>query len=375
MHLNPLQALANTLLMSAILSSSAASATTAEKSNASNFPVVNTGTLAGAPYRIDVPAGWNGELVMYLHGYEPPGFPRQIEISQTDFDRWLLAKGYAVAQSQYAAPGWAVAEAMADNERLRLKVIAEIGKPNRTYLIGQSLGGHLALASLERQPESYDGALVLCGANSPASEIFADGALAPLAAFEVFFPGRLGLAAGGLSNPNAPPMVDPNAVEAALQSNEASAKVLADRFDLLREDLAGALLMRYVVLREMMVRAGGFPVDNRNTKYTGFGDDAAFNAQVRRYPGDAKAIAYTAAHAPLSGLAAKPVVVLSNINDPTIPANISGRYAELARENGNAVNVHTLPSSGKGHCAFTPDDIDAAFRVLTQWVNTGKSPN
>jgi pimeloyl-ACP methyl ester carboxylesterase len=336
---------------------------------------VNTGMLAGAPYRIDIPAGWSGDLVMYLHGYEPPGFPRQTEMGQTDFDRWLLAKGYAVAQSQYATPGWAVAEAMADNERLRLKVIAENGKPQRTYLIGQSLGGHLALASLEQHPESYDGALVLCGANSSASEIFADGALAPLAAFEVFFPGRLGLAAGGLADPNSPPMVDPNAIEAALQSNETSAKILADRFDLLREDLAGALLMRYVVLREMMARAGGFPVDNRNTEYTGFGDDALFNAQVRRYPGDANAIAYTAAHAPLSGLAAKPVVVLSNNNDPTIPANISARYAELASGTGNATNVYTLPSSGKGHCAFTPEDIDAAFRVLTQWVVSGKRPD
>lgn len=375
MHMNPIRALANTILMSAILTSCAASATTAEKSNAPTVPVVSTGSLAGAPYRIDVPAGWNGELVMYMHGYEPPGFPRQPEMSQTDFDRWLLAKGYAVAQSQYAAPGWAVAEALADNERLRLKIIAENGKPNRTYLIGQSLGGHLALASLERQPESYDGALVLCGANSPASEIFADGVLAPLVAFEVYFPNRLGLAAGGLADPNSPPMIDPNALEAALQSNEANAKVLADRFDLLREDLAGALLMRYVVFRELMARAGGFPVDNRNTEYTGFGDDAVFNAQVRRYTGDADAIDYVAAHAPLSGLAVKPVVVLSNNNDPTIPANISARYAELARDNGNAENVYTLPSIGKGHCAFTPEDIDKAFDVLTTWVSSGNRPH
>ena len=36
-----------------------------------------------------------------------------------DFDKWLLSQRYAVARSQYAKQGWAVAEALVDNERLR----------------------------------------------------------------------------------------------------------------------------------------------------------------------------------------------------------------------------------------------------------------
>ncbi|MBL8880444.1 MAG: hypothetical protein JNG88_15125, partial [Phycisphaerales bacterium] len=36
----------------------------------------DTGTLAGAPYRIDIPAEWNGELVVLAHGFEPVGVPR-----------------------------------------------------------------------------------------------------------------------------------------------------------------------------------------------------------------------------------------------------------------------------------------------------------
>ena len=35
-------------------------------------PVSETGTAGGAPYRIDVPAPWNGGLVVFYHGYEWP---------------------------------------------------------------------------------------------------------------------------------------------------------------------------------------------------------------------------------------------------------------------------------------------------------------
>jgi dienelactone hydrolase len=365
---------ANILYISTILASCLISSAEATVS-ISPAPVANTGNISGTAYRIDIPVEWNGELVMYLHGYDPQGMPRQAVIEQTDFDRWLLSKGYAVAQSQYATQGWAVAEALTDNEQLRQKFFAEYGNPKRTFLVGQSLGGHLVLASLELNPKAYDGALALCGANSSASEIFADGALAPLVAFEALFPNQLGLASGGLADPNSPPMVDPNAIEKALQANENSASLLGAKFDLLREDLAGGLLMRYVVLREMMARAGGFPVDNRNTFYTGFGDDVAFNKKVRRYTGDSKAIAYTKEHATLFGLAPKPVVILSNNNDPTIPTSISARYATMAAATGNAANVYTLPSISKGHCAFTPEDIDKAFDVLTTWVRSGKRPH
>lgn len=39
-------------------------------------PGVETGTLGDAPYRVEIPADWNGELVVLLHGYEPRGVPR-----------------------------------------------------------------------------------------------------------------------------------------------------------------------------------------------------------------------------------------------------------------------------------------------------------
>lgn len=332
------------------------------------------GTLDGAPYRIDMPADWNGDLVVYLHGYEPAGMPRPEEMPQNDFDRWLLSKGYLLAQSAYSAQGWAIAEALDDSEKVRQLAVESYGAPKRTFLIGHSMGAHAALATLERQPQHYDGALALCGVNAPNAEVFADAVVPPLLAFDLWFPGALGLAPGGLADPASPPFVPEETFAAALAGNEARAQQLATRFEMPRDGLAGGLMIRYLALREMIRRAGGFPVDNRATRYSGLGDDAAFNAAVRRHAGDPPAIAYVRANAELAGRAPKPVVVLSNAVDPTVPPSIAARYAAMARTGGNGGNVLELPPTGVGHCAFGPADVDAAFAVLESWVRSGQRP-
>lgn len=332
-------------------------------------PGAFTGTIEGAPYRIAIPQDWNGGLVMYLHGYEPPGRERQAQISGGHMEDWVLSRGYAMAQSAYSTQGWAVAEALVDNERLRQHFVSQHGEPRRTLVIGHSMGGHLVLASMERHPQAYDGGLSLCGANSPAEELFADGLVPPLVAFDHFFPGAMGLAPGGLSDPDSPPMVDPEVLEVALQGNETQARALGDRFGILREDLAGALMFRYFILRELMQRAGGFPVDTISVAYGGMGDDAMFNANVRRHVGHPVAMAYTAANAPLFGTVRAPVVLLANAYDPTVPAAFSSRYVTLAEAAGNAGRVIELPSVGHGHCAFTPTDVDRAFTVLLEQLS------
>lgn len=323
-----------------------------------------TGTLAGAPYRIDMPERWNGELVLFVHGYEPAGTPRSDPWPLDGSAKALLDKGYAVAASGYSTQGWAVAEAVPENERLRRHFLARHGRPARSWLVGHSMGGQVALASVERYPRAYDGVLSLCGVNAPAHELFTDGVLTPLVAFDVLFPRVLPQAPAGLADPSLPPQLDPAAVEAALAGDEAKAKLLAQRVDIPRGELAGALWLQYLALRELDKRAGGFPVDNRNTRYHGFGDDAAFNATVRRYAGDPEAVAYLARNAPLSGRVRTTVVLQSNAVDPTVPARFGRRYLERMREAGTARHATVLPPVGVGHCNFEPAQVDAAFDAL-----------
>lgn len=327
-------------------------------------PVVETGVIEGAPYRIDVPVAWNGDLVMLLHGYEPVGTPRATPMVQNEAAPVFLAQGYAVASSGYREQGWAVEAAREDNERLRTHFAAKHGAPARTYVAGFSMGGLVAIATLERHGAHYEGGLSFCGVNAPSAFVFEEGVVTNLVAFEHFFPGALGLPAGGLADPDAPPMVDPEALERALAGDEAKAALLSKRLDIPREGLAGALMLNYLVLAEMRARVGGFPVDTTATVYAGFGDDAAFNAGVRRYRGDPGAMARLARIGAIDGRIDKPLVVLSNQADPSVPARFGADHAQRAREAGRGHLVRVLPPVGRGHCDFNGSDLRAAFDAL-----------
>jgi pimeloyl-ACP methyl ester carboxylesterase len=327
-------------------------------------PVVATGTLQGAPYRIDIPDHWNGSLVMLMHGYEPKGMSRDEPWPQNEAAPVFLQRGYAVAASAYTTQGWAVAEALPDNERLRQFFATSYARPRHTYVVGISLGGHEALASLEKHGADYDGALSLCGVNVPASEVFADGIVTPLVALEYFFPKAIPLGKGGLVDPDSPPMLDPEAIEGEFKTDEVRTSILAQRLQIPRPMLAGAMMLDYMVLREMQQRAGGQPVDNTKTIYSGFGDDVAFNRDARRYPGSPAAMAYLKSNFQLTGRIGKPVVLQSVAIDQTVPPRFATRYPELARNAGTTRELTVLPAVGEGHCNLTGEQIGKAFDVL-----------
>lgn len=336
-------------------------------------PRVETGTLAGAPYRFEIPRDWNGELVLLLHGYEPRGVPRADPWPANEATPVFLARGYAVAESGYAEQGWAVAAAVDDSERLRAH-LATRHALRRSWLVGFSMGGQAALASLERHGDRYDGALSLCGANVPATRMFEDAQRA-LVAFDVFFP-EAGLPGRGLSDPAAPPLDDlpsdqialMQAIGAAVASDTEAAAALATALEVPTEGLTGTLGLYALVLREMTARTGGLPVDNRDTVYAGFGDDAAFNAAAPRYRGDTRAMAQLARVADLDGRIERPVVLRYNQDDPTITARLQGIYPVLVQAAGRSRNLTVLPPAGEGHCGFSPAQIDEAFDALTSTV-------
>src|SRR5260370_17618623 len=73
-----------------------------------------TGSLPdGATYLIQVPANWNGTLLLYSHGYVVPGTPNPAHNVGDPFTgAALLGEGFALAGSSYATTGWAIHEAL-----------------------------------------------------------------------------------------------------------------------------------------------------------------------------------------------------------------------------------------------------------------------
>lgn len=326
--------------------------------------VVDTGELESAAYRIDIPANWNGELVVNAHGYETVGSPRKVPLPFPSGMEPLLAQGYAIAASGYSGQGWAIGEAIADTERLRAHFLARHGAPKRTWLVGWSMGGLVALASAERHPQAWDGVVAMCGVTVSSETMFARGALGPLAAFDAMFPGTLPQAAGGLADASLAPAADGEAIEAALAGNEDRATALAKRFGIPRSELAGSLWLYYLALRELAQRADGFPVDSVDGADGVDGDEAVLRTRIRRYQAAPAALAYVRETGALTGEAKVPVVLQPNALDPVVPAPFSSAYLALATGKGRGSQVRVLPPVGQGHCGFPPEAVGNALNTV-----------
>ena len=75
----------------------------------------------------------------------------------------FLAKGYALAGSGWASNGWAVADGVRANSDLYEFFTRTVGKPQRVYAWGDSLGGLVTMETAEAHPDWVSGAAPLCG--------------------------------------------------------------------------------------------------------------------------------------------------------------------------------------------------------------------
>lgn len=336
------------------------------------------GLLDGAAYRIDIPEGWNHSLVVFYHGYaqRPVTFHIAERLGTRTLPLW--ERHYAVVQSAYSQPGWALQQAFPETESLRRYFIQKYGHPNETYAAGESMGGALVMVSLELNPRSYSGGLDLCGAVGPTSESF-QRRFALRAAFDVYFPGVL-----------------PNllSVPADYEANTATRERV---FQALRVNPSGAFAMRSLaglhndaelasdmayftfVIGEMQHRAGGNPFDNRNWLYAGTNPtvstgDFELNDKVRRYTALPSARDYLQHHFTPTGRLARPMLALHTLYDPVVPVGqlvLYGHQVDMAGFGSNLVQQYV---HREGHCNITREETGRAFDELLQWIHGGQKP-
>ena len=129
-------------------------------------PLDLSGDLDGAPYRMVVPEHWNGTLLVFAHGYRAtgPDEDRTVPIAPSNTDTALLmSEGFALAGSAYRSNGWAIDVAVDDLDALAHVFTANVAAPRRTLAWGESMGGLVVAAALEAHPDTFDGAVSLCG--------------------------------------------------------------------------------------------------------------------------------------------------------------------------------------------------------------------
>ncbi|MFZ3342851.1 MAG: prolyl oligopeptidase family serine peptidase [Terriglobales bacterium] len=376
-----------------------------------------TGTLPdGATYVMDVPAPWNGVLLLYSHGYNAGPQNPAYDVGDGSTGAYLLAAGYALAGSSYATTGWAVHEALPD-QIATLDVFQTIfGTPKRTIAWGHSMGGIITAGLVQQYPDRFAAGLPMCGVTGGAVGFFNE-MLDSAFTFNTLVAGR-SLQVVNISDP----LDDYNNAEGWLGYAEGTAQgqarialtaAMADvpgwwdpgspepastdyttqqvnQFYWLAYDL---FPFAFYYRAELEGRAGGNPSWNLGVNYTKQLQRAATNAEVQalytaaglslgadlatltraaRFVQNQGAENYLIQNIVFNGQLSVPVLALHTTGDGLVPVEDEQAYLATAREGGTQALVRDLFVHRAGHCTFTPAETVAAFQALTTRLATGK---
>ena len=139
--------------------------TTSMANSEPTFTMVDGITDGDAYYLIAVPPNWNGDLVIWNHGFtlDPPG-PLTME-DLGPLAPFQLVEGYAVAASSFRQSGWALFKTKNDLQNMVGEFKDHFGQPNQVIVTGGSLGGAVTAHAIEKAHlGNVVGAYSLCGA-------------------------------------------------------------------------------------------------------------------------------------------------------------------------------------------------------------------
>lgn len=383
----------------------------AASSEVAPVAVVDGTHVAGAPWRIERPANWNGTLLLYSHGYSPALSKMPPPTAPRGLHDQLLAEGYALAASAYSSAGWALAEAPRDQLEVLDAFTQRFGRPRRTIAWGDSMGGLVSLALTERHAERFDAALPMCGSVSGSLGML-NTALDGAFAFRTLLAQDSDIRVVQVDDDRANSARVTSVLTSAWTSPQGRARVLlaatlaqlppwsdpaapepaADDFAAQAEEIRKTFVMGVFVPRvDQERRAGGLyswntGIDYRDQLrrsgrlefvrhfYALAGLDLERDLDVLgsapRIAADPRAIAYMRANY-VPGKLPLPVLTLQTIGDGlTVPATHGG-LLQIAREAGSDRQLAQLWVRRAGHCTFTSAEARAALGVLEQRLDTG----
>jgi hypothetical protein len=376
-----------------------------------------TGSLAdGATWVADVPANWNGDLILYSHGFSVLA-AQDAPNPATAQD--LLAEGYALVGSSYSGPSlWALASAVDDQFASLRAVVRRIGQPRRTIAWGTSMGGLVSARETQDSRGVIDGTLTTCGLVAGAlnlndyqldgeyavshllsaqpiqlvnyqNQAQADAAVAALnqtteaAQHTPEGRARIALAAALVNEPtwfNGPSAPDPHDfVAQELQQEQA---------------LVGPGWTRYAGARpQIELAAGGNSSATAGVNFTAVLRSSSHANEVRalyRAAGlnleadlisltrdadihaDPKAVATLARTSMVNGHLDVPELDIHTIYDQLVPVEQENWYGRQVKRAGSTPLLRQSYVDGTGHCAFQPAELIAALHAVEHRIDAGR---
>lgn len=380
----------------------------------------------GAGFRIEVPDNWNGDLIMYTHGYRGNG--AELTVDDPPLRAYYLSKGYAWAASSYSANYYDVRAGVESTNSLARYFKKNIAEPDRIFITGFSMGGHVIGAAIEmfpniQCPEGRRGNLCRRFANilgelsggvkyvgaAPACGVMGDEAL-----FDYF--GDFGFVAEALAGVPSqfPPPADyvnstliptlsalyvnplevlgPNPSSAVLNSQgeklrtyntirSGGPRPLADfAFQFFQQLLFGFAgsdgTVDGVVSGNIYSNIGR--VYQLDTDPAQSSDEQALNdaiLRVARDPGVNPRHLLGVSRVPIiTGRISIPVLSIHTTGDLFVPISMEQIYAREVQSLGRGDLLVSRATRAVGHCEFSPEELIETFDDLVSWVDTGVKP-
>lgn len=355
-----------------------------------------TGVIGGRNfYEIRVPANWNGELVLYAHGFVDPAEPIRLPDKDNidDIRDPLVEQGFAFAACSFRENGVAVKDGAWSTRQVHQIFQSKVKEaPTYTWLMGQSLGALVAVELVETHPAEFDGVVTaagMIGGTKAQIDYLADVRML----YDLFY-------AQQVFTPNSTPL--PGSVHEAVEIADLNGQVVypvvgavttySDGLGMISriiplpgrngnelvESLLVGLIFNYRGIADILERTGGAcPVDNMDKVYTPRWPGAlpqsvldAVNAYVQRYDRSIPTDELFDRYYEPSGRLLVEMVTVHLAHDPYVPVHHEQLYAAKVAAMGHADLLEQRVLDGYGHTLEIPTaEILAAFTDMRAKVD------
>lgn len=380
----------------------------------------------GAGFRIEVPEQWNGDLVVYTHGFRGNG--EELTVDNPPLREYYLSLGYAWLASSYSKNYYDVRAGVESTNSLVRYFKANIGEPNKTYITGFSMGGHVIGAAIEQFPNvacpegrrgrlcrrivallgklsggvKYDGAAPFCGVMGDEAlfDYFGDFSYGAetLAGVQSEFPpppdyfDRIFLPTISALYQNPLDLLGPNGAAAIPNAQGEKLRSFTTLISGGPRPLADAAFPFFQQLLFSFSGSDGTLdgvvsgniYDNTNRVYQLDADPAlsteeqAFNdaiLRIARDPGVNPWQLLRVRRVPLiTGRIDIPVISVHTTGDLFVPFSMQQIYAQEVADQGRSQNLVSRATRAIGHCEFSPEELIETFVDLVIWVDSGTPP-
>lgn len=343
------------------------------------------GQYDGGVYRIEIPDKWNGELMLSSHGFVSNAGPEgsRLRVGNPAIREHLIQNGFAWGASSYRCNGYVPGMGLQDTMALTGMFTTFNGgrAPERVYLTGTSMGGHVTLLGMHEFPTAFAGGLAMCPAGPELFDFFtAVGAAAEVVTGVQFAQTStvqqdLEKMAGMLGKP--PSLTEKGRQLASVQIEISggprpfAVEGLASRFlaNISGGALAGSTTPSNLAVTNTHVR---YKVDEA----LGLSSDR-LNAAVRRKAADPKVRTDMGPFdelVPFDGRLERPVLTMHGTGDLFVPVFLQQTLSRAVTAAGKQDLLVQRLMRIPGHCGFSLQEQIRAFDDLVAWVRKGTKP-